>query len=197
MCCEDEKEKNKDTFTKNKGYYEKLINMNYWQAIATLNETNGKVCKKYGKNNRPKKTGFHVHHVAELTVYNLSKKENIEKYYYFQEPEFLAYCDLIEHFIIHYLIIVWNKSQYQYDKMNDESKYNSIKILNKNNIENPNNFPNGMNSLLGMVNKFYIKSDKEKYEDPDNQEININSKEAECIVEQVRDKLSESLEHNE
>jgi hypothetical protein len=59
--------------------------------------------------------GLECHHIFENQCINLSNKESIyiNKYpYQFQEKKNLIYCDIIEHFILHVLIIKETNGEY-------------------------------------------------------------------------------------
>lgn len=180
---------------KDKAYYVNLINMTYSDAINSLIEKYGPVEKDYHKRNKDKKIGLHIHHIAELTVPNLSNKDNVKTLVELQKKEHLVYCDIMEHFIIHYLINIYNKNNYQYNDANDDKKYNSIKLLNKADKDNPKYCPNGMNSLLGKVNKFYIEEKTEELNDAEREKITIDSDASAEIVDIIRNNLSEKLDH--
>lgn len=114
-------------------YYSKLMDMSYDEAINTLIEKHGTVIDNYyveksynrflkgeikyisrGKYTKSME-GLYCHHIFENKCQNLSDKNYILKYKYpyeYQNKEFLVYCDLIEHMILHVLITEETNGEY-------------------------------------------------------------------------------------
>lgn len=106
-------------------YYSKLMDMSYDEAISTLIDKHGTVIDNYyveksynrfleGEIKNPTKgkfsktnEGLFCHHILENKFKNISDKNYISKHQYsyeYQTKEYLVYCDLIEHMILHVLI---------------------------------------------------------------------------------------------
>lgn len=63
----------------------------------------GAVQYKYGSK-RNKKPGLFIHHIKEDTIPSLSHKDMKKLYPEYQEPEYLCYCDYLEHLLLHIMI---------------------------------------------------------------------------------------------
>lgn len=113
--------------------YLNLLNSSYEEAINTLKNKYGEVVDDYFReksynrflkgeiksiaNGKFQKTkqGLYCHHIYEDSFLNLSNLEYIKDYHYdyeYQKKENLVYCDLIEHLILHALIMVKTNSKY-------------------------------------------------------------------------------------
>ncbi|GEM_PF-667937 len=114
-------------------YYLTLLKLNYRQVVDHLIEKHGNVIDNYyieksynrflngeiksishGKYSKSME-GLFCHHILEDKFQNLSNKEYILKYKYpyeYQNKEYLVYCDLIEHLILHVLITKETNGKY-------------------------------------------------------------------------------------
>nr|WP_239727980.1 MULTISPECIES: hypothetical protein [unclassified Mammaliicoccus] len=114
-------------------YYLSLLKLNYRQLVGHLIKKHGNVIDNYymeksynrflngkiktishGKYSKSME-GLFCHHILEDKFQNLSNKEYILKYKYpyeYQNKEYLVYCDLIEHLILHVLITKETEGKY-------------------------------------------------------------------------------------
>ena len=77
-----------------------------WVYIST--STSKKFLMK-NQNIRRLKEGLIIHHVAEDVYYDLSNKYKADLYpKVYQEADFLVYCDLLEHLLLHIMIFEKN-----------------------------------------------------------------------------------------
>ena len=91
--------------------YQKIQSYSYNHLCEFLLSKNGSVQESYFKNKFTKnrsisKKGFEVHHILEDRVPNLSNPlYAIQFPSSFQEPKNLLYCDMLEHYLLHILIV--------------------------------------------------------------------------------------------
>ena len=91
--------------------YQKIQSYSYNHFCEFLLCKNGSVKEPYFKNKFTKngsisKKGFEVHHILEDRVPNLSNPlYAIQFPSSFQEPKNLLYCDILEHYLLHILIV--------------------------------------------------------------------------------------------
>lgn len=104
----------------NRNYYLRLINSTYQQAVDILLKKYGTVKENYflgtTKNKNITKTdkGLFCHHILENIVPNLSDVTSIKNYpKIFQHKKYLVYCNMLEHYILHYLIFKEKDVQYK------------------------------------------------------------------------------------
>lgn len=86
--------------------YNKVKNFSYKQYCNYLKEKYGESKYNYFPNgNRRSQEGLFLHHIGEIEIASLSNKDiakaNEPKY---QEPEYLCYCDYLEHALLHIMI---------------------------------------------------------------------------------------------
>lgn len=86
--------------------YRKVENFSYNAYCDYLKEKYGKATHNYfPSGNRRSQEGLFLHHIGEIKVASLSNpviaKANDPKY---QEPEYLCYCDYLEHALLHIMI---------------------------------------------------------------------------------------------
>ena len=115
--------------------YQKQFNMEYMEQAHYLQEKYGFVkgnyfinesCKsKNSEIKRGKSDGLYIHHIAEYhsdfpSICSLSTTEEALKVpFKFQTPEWLCYCNAIEHIILHFHIHRLRVQNYQIDGLDD------------------------------------------------------------------------------
>ena len=106
--------------------YVKVKNYTYTEYCDYLKEKYGLAKKSYFTENFKKKNrigksnrGLYCHHIKEIKAVNLSEwAYAIHNPFEYQLPENLVYCDLLEHFYLH-LLIVEDKLANPYKHMSD------------------------------------------------------------------------------
>ncbi len=83
--------------------YLKVKNFTYKEYLAYLKQKYGKVLYRYG-NKKNHKRGLFIHHDKENEIPSLSHTDNRKAFPEYQAPEFLTYCDYLEHLLLHIMI---------------------------------------------------------------------------------------------
>ena len=83
--------------------YYKVNKLSYKEYLAYLKAAHGAVPYKYG-NKKNHKIGLFIHHDKEDEVPSLSHSDMRKEYPEYQVPEFLTYCDYLEHLLLHIMI---------------------------------------------------------------------------------------------
>lgn len=83
--------------------YNKVKNFSYQEYLAYLKAKYGTVPYKYGST-KNKKSGLFIHHDKEDCVAALSHSDNRKTFPEYQMPQYLTYCDYLEHVLLHILI---------------------------------------------------------------------------------------------
>ena len=103
--------------------YNNIKNLNYRQYCKYLQNKYGKPPRPYMTNNFVKggsnrklnsrtKEGLMIHHKYEDTAIMLGSEEFAKRHpHEWQQPENLVYCDYVEHYYLHYLILKYPKSK--------------------------------------------------------------------------------------
>lgn len=81
----------------------KVKKFTYKQYLAYLKQKYGKVLYRYG-NKKNHKKGLFIHHDKEDEIPSLSHSDNRKAFPEYQAPEFLTYCDYLEHLLLHIMI---------------------------------------------------------------------------------------------
>lgn len=89
----------------------KEMNMEYDELAAYLQQKYNKParaffcnseCKSEAKDIKRAKEGLYIHHIKEIEVDNLQKKEQAKANpWEYQEPQNLCYCNYLEHLLLH------------------------------------------------------------------------------------------------
>lgn len=94
-------------------YYQQLITGSYESALITLKHKYGMAKEPYAinkqlnvNNNRYQTEGLILHHDKENQDPNIANSLDTT---YYQQPMFLTYANVFEHFILHLLIQIENK----------------------------------------------------------------------------------------
>ena len=114
--------------------YQKQFDMEYMDQARYLQEKYGKPegayfvnesCKSGNSKIKRTKEGLYIHHIAEYhpdypTACSLGGTEEALKVpFEFQGPDWLCYCNMMEHVILHYHIHRLRVQNYQLDGLND------------------------------------------------------------------------------
>lgn len=124
-------------FTETDDYYYKLMDFDYFPLVNFLVNKYGYVNSDYFKNDdclercETLNNGLFIHHIDEYSIPGLSNYDiAIKNDFSHQKSERLVYCNLLEHLILHYKILIENPD--------------FIYIKN-----------NGFNLLMKQINDFY------------------------------------------